>query len=57
MLRMWVRIESRLSRERGASLIEYSLLIALIAVVAVTAVTAFGGAVSEEFSDISVTLP
>lgn len=54
---MWVRMESRLFREDGASLVEYSLLIALIAVVAVVAVTAFGGAVSEEYSDISVKLP
>lgn len=54
---MWVRIESRLFREEGASLVEYSLLVALIAVVAVVAVTYFGGAVSEEFSDISAKLP
>lgn len=57
MLRMWVRIERRLLREDGASLVEYALLVGLIAVVAVVAVTSFGGAVSAEYSDISATLP
>ena len=57
MLGIWVRMECRLLSEDGASLVEYALLVGLIAVVAVAAVTSFGGAVSAEYSDISVTLP
>jgi Flp pilus assembly pilin Flp len=36
--------------ERGASLIEYALLIALIAVVCVASITAFGGSVGGSMS-------
>jgi pilus assembly protein Flp/PilA len=39
------------ARQRGASLVEYALLVALIAVVCVVAVTYFGGATSTSFSD------
>jgi pilus assembly protein Flp/PilA len=38
--------------ERGASLVEYALLIALIAVVCVGAVTFFGSRTSHKFSSI-----
>ncbi len=38
------------SGERGASLIEYGLLVALIAVVCVVAVQFFGGALSDDYS-------
>jgi pilus assembly protein Flp/PilA len=38
--------------ERGASLVEYALLVALIALVAVAAVTFLGGAASNKFSKI-----
>lgn len=37
--------------ERGASLVEYALLIALIAVVCVAAVTFFGSETGRSFSD------
>jgi pilus assembly protein Flp/PilA len=37
-------------RERGASLIEYVLLVSLIAVVVIGAVTFFGGSVNDMFS-------
>lgn len=40
-------------RERGASLVEYALLVALIAVVAIAAVRALGTAVSTQYSSIS----
>lgn len=39
--------------ERGASLVEYALLVALIAIVCIAAVTALGEATSEVFSDIT----
>ena len=43
--------------DSGASLVEYALLVALIAIAAVVAVTAFGGSLSEEYSDIATSLP
>ena len=43
--------------QRGASLVEYSLLVAMIAVVALVAVAAFGGSLSSEYSEIANSLP
>ena len=43
--------------ERGASLVEYSLLVALIAVVALIAIATFGGALSSEYSEIADSIP
>lgn len=39
-------------RQRGASLVEYALLVALIAVVAIVGVRALGENVSTQFSNI-----
>ncbi|MCA1846353.1 MAG: Flp family type IVb pilin [Actinobacteria bacterium] len=47
----WLRI--RLACERGASLVEYGLLLILIAVAALVAVQAFGQGVSTQFSTIT----
>ncbi len=41
----------RRARDRGASLVEYALLLALIAVVAIVAVSFFGGELSKSFDD------
>jgi pilus assembly protein Flp/PilA len=38
--------------ERGASLVEYALLVALIAVVCIIAITFLGGEASSKFSDV-----
>ena len=38
--------------DRGASLVEYALLVALIAVVCIAAVTILGNNASEKFSEI-----
>ncbi|NMC62199.1 MAG: Flp family type IVb pilin [SAR324 cluster bacterium] len=38
--------------ERGASLVEYALLVALIAIVAITSVRAAGTKVSQQFSEV-----
>ncbi len=43
--------------ERGASLVEYALLITLIAAVAFIAVASFGGALSSEYSEIADSMP
>ena len=42
--------------ERGASLVEYALLVALIAVVCIAAVTLLGGAAASKFSDVGNSL-
>ncbi len=42
--------------ERGASLVEYALLVALIAVVCIVAVTLLGGNASSKFSQVGSSL-
>ena len=46
----WTR--SRTNTDRGASLVEYALLLALIAVVCIVAVTALGKKASGNFSAV-----
>ena len=43
-------IRTRIKNERGASLVEYALLLALIAVVCIAAVTFIGRKADESFS-------
>jgi len=38
--------------ERGASMVEYALLVALIAIVAILAITATGDQVSQKFEQV-----
>jgi pilus assembly protein Flp/PilA len=45
-----------LASERGASLVEYSLLVLLIAIAALTAVAFFGDELSGTYSEISSNL-
>lgn len=49
-------LASRVRSERGASLVEYSLLVALIAVVCVGAVTFLGRQVATELSAVGSSL-
>jgi pilus assembly protein Flp/PilA len=46
----WLR--ARVDDERGASLVEYALLVALIAVVCILAITFLGGQASSKFSNV-----
>lgn len=46
----WFR--GRLNDDRGASLVEYALLVALIAVVCIAAISLLGSAASSKFSSI-----
>jgi len=48
-LQAW--IQSRIEDERGASLVEYALLLALLAMVCIAAVTALGETTSGSFSE------
>ena len=43
-------VRTRIKDERGASLVEYALLLALIAVVCIAAVTFIGNKADESFS-------
>lgn len=43
-------------RERGASLVEYALLIGLIAIVCIVAVSFLGNSTSSRFSDMGASL-
>ena len=46
----WMKAQAK--TERGASLVEYALLVALIAVVCIAAVTALGSSASSKFSEV-----
>ena len=53
MLRLMTAYQSRFVRsEKGASMVEYALLVALIAIVAIAAIILVGQAVSGEFSEV-----
>lgn len=57
MLALYTKVVDYLAdEERGASMVEYALLVALIAIIAIVAVTATGTAVSGEFQSIATTL-
>jgi pilus assembly protein Flp/PilA len=45
-------LQSRCKTDRGASLVEYALLVALIAVVCIVAVTFLGKSASSKFSSV-----
>jgi Flp pilus assembly pilin Flp len=53
---MYARLMRVLASERGASMVEYSLLVLLIAMAALLAVTFFGGELSGTYSEISSNL-
>jgi pilus assembly protein Flp/PilA len=54
---LWTRFLTYINdEERGASMVEYALLVALIAIIAIVAVTAAGKAVSSKFDTIAKTL-
>ncbi len=49
-LKAWMQAHAK--TEKGASLVEYALLVALIAVVCIVAVTALGNSASDKFSEV-----
>jgi pilus assembly protein Flp/PilA len=50
----WLQAQTK--SERGATLVEYALLVALIAVVCIAAVTLLGSAASTKFSSVADTI-
>lgn len=49
-------LQAKTDTERGATLVEYALLVALIAVVCIAAVTLLGSAASAKFSSVAETI-
>jgi len=54
ILKTW--IQARIKSDRGASLVEYALLVALIAVVCIVAITFLGEQASKEFDSVGNSL-
>jgi pilus assembly protein Flp/PilA len=53
LLGIWTYMQGRFNRdEKGASLVEYVLLVALIAVVCIAALTLLGGSASTKLSSV-----
>jgi pilus assembly protein Flp/PilA len=48
----WADLKGRVTEERGATAVEYALMVALIAVVVLLAVTFLGTSASTKFSDV-----
>lgn len=53
MLALWTKATTWLKDEKGASMVEYALLVVLIAIVALVAVSLAGDEVSSTFSEIA----
>ena len=53
MLALWTKVTTWVKDEKGASMVEYALLVVLIAIVALVAVSIAGQEVSETFSEVS----
>ena len=57
MLRLWTTCQSWLVKdEKGATMVEYALLVALIAVVVIAAALFLGEQISSKFSEVGDTL-
>lgn len=52
MLALWTKVKTWMDNEKGASMVEYALLVVLIAIIALVAVALAGEQVSETFSEI-----
>jgi Flp pilus assembly pilin Flp len=56
MLSLWTKLTTWVKEEKGASMVEYALLVVLIAIIAIVAVSIAGKQVSTAFSTIANTL-
>ena len=56
MLSLWTKLTTWVKEEKGASMVEYALLVVLIAIIAIVAVSIAGQNVSKAFSTIANTL-
>lgn len=53
MLALWTKAITWLDEDKGASMVEYALLVVLIAIVALVAVRLAGSEISQTFSDVA----
>ncbi|HUE74895.1 MAG TPA: Flp family type IVb pilin [Pirellulaceae bacterium] len=53
MRKLYYKLRNHFSREEGATMVEYGLMVALIAVVCLIAVTALGTNISAIFTQIA----
>ncbi len=53
MLALLTKVTTWMKDEKGASMVEYALLVVLIAIIALVAVALAGSQVSETFSEIA----
>ena len=56
MFALWTKLVSWTKSEKGASMVEYALLVVLIAIIALVAVSLAGQNVSSAFSTIATSL-
>lgn len=56
MLALWTKLVSRFQDDKGASMVEYALLVVLIAIIAIVAIQLAGREVSGTFSEIGSAL-
>lgn len=53
MMALWTKVTSWMTEEKGASMVEYALLVVLIAIIALVAIRIAGQEVSEVFDEIA----
>jgi pilus assembly protein Flp/PilA len=53
MLALWTKVTTWMTNEKGASMVEYALLVVLIAIIALVAIRLAGNEVSETFDTIA----
>lgn len=53
MLALWTKLVSRFQEDKGASMVEYALLVVLIAIIALVAIRLAGQEVSGTFQSIA----
>ena len=56
MLSLWTKLTTWVKEDKGASMVEYALLVVLIAIIAIVAISIAGKQVSTAFSTIANTL-
>jgi len=57
MLRYIAKLQTKIQSDRGATAVEYGLMVALIAVAIIFAVTALGTQLSVMFATVTAALP
>ena len=57
MLKLYLRFLNLIGSERGASMAEYGILLALIAIVAVAGTTVLGNAIDTTLTEAAASMP